>query len=148
MADTAGTVFPPGMPIIVSSQFTAAGPRLPFAFQGVATGECVLQTYLSDSFSPLFLYFDFFFGPIPAGESRSCTSDIYFDGSARTDMSLDWEVSVLGDNDTRRDNDTIEYVFRVRPVAIPVLSRMMLVVLALALLAIGIALVPKMRHPR
>jgi hypothetical protein len=135
--DTAGTVFPDEKPIraLGSAFYVTTGPP-PFDLVGITEGDCWLDRFVSEPLPDgrIFVAYDYYFGPIPAGESHSCTSDIYFDVSTTSNVPASWNVTPFNDDDINPANNRVDYVFRVRPVTISALSPIALLMLAFGLL--------------
>jgi hypothetical protein len=104
-------------------------------------GDCSIERAVTEPLPDgnIGLVFIYYFGVIPAGESRSCSGGIDFYPSTRANFSTSWLVDGFPNNhDTNPANDRVDYVFRVRPTTIPALSPVGLVALALGLLAAGL----------
>lgn len=137
--DAAGTIFPDEKPIrALGSAFIVTAKPPPFELVGISVGNCWLDRWVSEPLPDgnIVVAFDYYFGPIPAGESHSCTSEIYFNPSTTTDIPANWQVIAFNDDDVNPANNRADYVFRLRPVMVPVSSLVGLMFLALGLLAL------------
>lgn len=137
--DDAGTIFPEELPIHVYSN-TFIFPMTespPVEIVGVTSSGCWLNSYSEPrGDGNWLLQFTYYFGPIPAGTSRTCTSDIYFSRRAPARIATFWFLSSPNDTDVNPDNDRIDYVFvRAQPAQVPALSPFAGLLLGLALLS-------------
>lgn len=87
------------------------------------------------------LLYSYSLEPIPAGQSRTCTSSIVFSPLATTSITTNWRVSALADDDINPDNNRVDYTFVAAPPAppapVPAGSSLALACLGLALLLAG-----------
>ncbi len=137
--DAAGTTGIGGIRVY-GNQYIVTSQPPPFELVGPAVGNCFFERAVTEPLPDgnIALIFIFFFGAIPAGESRSCTTGVYFYPSTRTSVPTTWSLySLPNNNDTNPANDNIDFVFRRRHVAVPGTSP-----LALLILGIGLLVVP------
>lgn len=137
--DTAGLI--PGdsesIYVIGGSVIVSAQPP-PFEVVPPIQG-CWIERFLTEPLpdGSIALSFVYYFDSIPAGQSRTCTYDVEFGASVRTDIATGWSVFTINDEDTNLANDRIEYVFRLRPVSVSVTSPLALILLGLGLMVVA-----------
>ena len=140
----AGASRPDDLPIAVygsSIVFPATQPP-PLDISYSVDGGCYLFRYSE----PLpngdwVLLYSYRLDPIPAGQSRTCSSAIEFSALAAADIATYWRVSALADDDIQPDNNRFDYTFVAAPPAppapVPAGSSLALACLGLALLLAG-----------
>lgn len=134
--DAAGTTGIGGIRVY-GNQYIVTSKPPPFELVGPAVGNCFFERAVTEPLPDgnIALIFIFFFGAIPAGESRSCTTGVYFYPSTRTSVPTTWSLySLPNNNDTNPENDNIDFVFHRRHVAVPGPSPLALLILGFALL--------------
>lgn len=122
--DTAGATVPNQDTInVYQGDFIVTTRPPPFEIAEPVAG-CWIERFVSEPTEDwnILLTFIFRFGPIPAGESRTCTYDIQFYPDTRRSFPTGWLLTSPNDDDTDRSNNRFDYEFRARPVSIPTLS--------------------------
>ena len=142
--DAAGTVFPDEKPIRVYSSSIVFPPTQPPPLEilSVLTGNCWLDRFSE----PLpngqwVVQFIFYFDPIAAGESRTCTNEVEFSLQANENIPTRWRVVPHNDQETNPDDNQVDYTFVAAqptpPASVPAGTFPALVWLGLALLLSG-----------
>lgn len=139
--DTAGDSPGLGNVFVYGGDFIVTNQPPPFELVAPWSDKCWIERAVTE---PLpdgnnALLFIYYFGAVPAGESRSCTTGIEFYPSTRNAFVSTWEAYTPSEMDINQANDEIEYVFRLRPTAIPATSPVALILLGLGLVAAGFA---------
>lgn len=153
--DDAGASRPDDLPIAIygsSIVFPATQPP-PLDISYAVDGGCYLFRYSE----PLpngdwVLLYSYRLDPIPAGQSRTCSSAIEFSALSTIDIAAQWRVSALADDDIQPDNNHFDYTFVAAPPAppapVPTRSSLALACLGLALLLAGGAVVRRSASTR
>jgi hypothetical protein len=136
--DTAGSASPGlGGVAVFGSFFDVTTSPPPFYLVDFTDGDCWIDIFETEPLpdGSIALSYDYYFGAIPPGESRSCTSGIVFGPSTNSSFSTHWQLAGSPNyDDVNPANDRVDYVFRVRPTTIPALSSLPLVMLIFSLL--------------
>jgi hypothetical protein len=137
--DAAGATLPNQETInVYEDAFIITHEPPPFAIPVQGDG-CTVDTFISEPLpnGDIALVYFFYFGPIAAGESRTCTYGIDFYPSTRHSFATGWFVASSNDDDTDSSNDRVDYIFQAPVVSIPTATRHGLVTLAISLLLLG-----------
>jgi len=123
---------------VYEDEFIITTQPPPFEVRDPVIG-CRVERFVSEPLpnGDIGLVFAFYFGPIPAGESRTCTYAIEFDPSTRESFATGWIVTTPNDDDADLSNNRVDYVFQAPAVSIPTASRHGLIALGFCLLLIG-----------
>ena len=114
--------------VVFGNDFVVTAQPPPFELVGFIEGECYIDRYLSEPLpdGSIVLAFDYYFGSIPPGESRSCVSGIQFHPSTVAMFDTSWRVYTANDVDIDPKNDAFAYQFRPAPqgtsIAVPAAS--------------------------
>lgn len=118
--DDAGTIFPDEKPVRVFGTSIVFPPTqdVPIDIRGVRSGDCWLDIYSE----PLqngnwVVQYSYFFDPIPAGTSHTCTSDVYFSTLAPQRTLVNWRVTSSNDTDIDPSNNRVDFTFMAEPPA-------------------------------
>ena len=139
--DDAGSSNPDEKPVRVFGSTIVFLPEVgpPLEIVGVLSGDCWIDRYSE----PLpngnwVIEFDYFFDPIAAGASRTCTSDIYFSAQAAAQIVTNWRVTSSNDTDPNPSNNRFDYTFvatqPVQAAPVPALSPTASLILGFGLL--------------
>lgn len=137
--DTAGDFPDLGNVFVYGGDFIVTNQPSPFELVEPWSDECWIERAVTEPLPDgnIALLFIYYFGSVPAGESRSCTTGIEFYPSTRNSFLSTWEAYTPSELDIDQTNDEIEYVFRLRPTAVPVTSPTALILLGLCLVGVA-----------
>lgn len=152
--DDAGTTNPDDKPVRVFGSTIVYSAELgpPLEIVGVLSGDCWVDRYTEVLPSgDWIIEFDYFFDPIAAGASRTCTSDIYFSTQAPAQLATNWRVTSANDREIDSSNNRVDYTFvsasAASPISVPSGSPSVWLALTLGLLLIA-GNVMQRRHAR